>query len=71
MLLDLAWPIKTFDEIETLPADGNGKVEEGEHPTPGLLDEHVGDDGGRNGGVAGLADAHHGAGAQEPPKVQV
>ncbi len=53
------------------PADRDGKVEEGEHLAAHVLDEHVGDDGGRDGGVGRLANAHHGAARHEGPEVGV
>jgi hypothetical protein len=53
------------------PADRDGKVEEGEHLAAHVLDEHVGDDGGRDCGVGRLADAHHGPARHEGPEVGV
>ena len=53
------------DDVAEAAADGDGKVEEGEHLGAGVLDEHVADDGGRDGGVARLPDADHGAAEEE------
>ena len=39
---------------KAVPANRDGKVEEGEHLASGVLDEHVGDEGGGHGGVARL-----------------
>lgn len=52
-----------------LPADRDGKVEDGEHVGPLALDVEVGDDSGSDGGVAGLAHTHQAAGQEEEPEV--
>lgn len=52
-----------------LPADRDGKVEDGEHVGPFALDVEVGNDGGSDGGVAGLAHADQAAGQEEEPEV--
>ncbi len=57
--------------ITDAPADRDGEVEEGEHLAAHVLDEHVWDDGGRDGGVGRLADAHHGPARHEGPEVGV
>jgi len=43
----------------SIPSNRDGKVEDGQHPGPGFLDEHVTDDGGRDSGVAGLPNADY------------
>ena len=51
-------PEAIIDEARLcLPADGDREVEDGQHFGSSLLDEHVTDDCGRNGGVTGLANA--------------
>lgn len=52
-----------------LPANRDGEVEDGEHVGPLALDVEVGDDGGSDGGVAGLAHTHQAAGQEEEPEV--
>lgn len=44
--------------LEGSPAQRDGKVEDREHEGARVLGEEVAYDGGRDGGVAGLADAH-------------
>ncbi len=44
-----------------IPSNRDGEVEDGQHLGPGFLDEHVADDGGRDGGVARLSDANNGS----------
>jgi len=44
-----------------IPSNRDGEVEDGQHLGPGFLDEHVADDGGRDGGVARLSDADYGS----------
>lgn len=51
------------------PAYGNGEVEDGEHVGPLALDVEVCDDGGGDGGVAGLADAHQASRQQQSPEM--
>ena len=46
-----------------------GEVEESEHLGTDVLDEHVRDDGGSDGRVAGLADSNHGAAEEEGHEV--
>ncbi len=46
-------------QIVSIPSNRDGKVEDGQHPGPGFLDEHVTDDGGRDSGVAGLPNADY------------
>ena len=53
------------DDVPEAAADGDGEVEQGEHLGAGVLDEHVADDGGRDGGVTRLPDADHGAAEEE------
>lgn len=52
-----------------LPANWDGKVEDGEHLGPLLLDVQVSDDGGSDGGVAGLPDADQAARQQQSPEI--
>lgn len=40
-----------------LPADRDGKIKDGQHVGPLLIDIEVSDDGGSDGGVAGLTDS--------------
>ena len=61
----------TADHVAEAAAHRDGKVEDGQRLAPGVGHEHVRDDGGRNGGVAGLTDADHGARAEERPEVGV
>lgn len=51
------------------PAQRDGEVEDRQHERARVLGEEVADDGGRNGGVAGLADAHQPAGEDQQPEV--
>ena len=52
-----------------LPANRNGEVEDGEHVGPLALDVEVGDDGGGDGGVAGLPDSDQASGQQQGPEM--
>lgn len=51
------------------PAQRDGEVEDRQHERARVLGEEVTDDGWRNGGVAGLADAHQPAGEDQQPEV--
>ena len=51
------------------PAQRDGEVEDRQHERACVLGEEVADDGGRNGGVAGLTDAHQPAGEDQQPEV--
>ena len=64
-------PVPYRVRYRSVPADRDGKVEEGEHLAAHVLDKHVGDDGGGDGGVGRLADAHHGATRHKCPEVGV
>lgn len=52
-----------------LPSQGNGQVEDREHHGPAVISEQVSDDGGRDGGVAGLSDTHESSGENKQPVV--
>lgn len=52
-----------------LPSQGYGQVEDGEHHGATVISEQVSYDGGRDGGVAGLADAHQSPGEYKQPVV--
>jgi hypothetical protein len=54
-----------------LPADRDGKVEQGEHLAAHVLHEHVRNDGGSDGGVGGLANTHHGPARHEGPEIRI
>ena len=56
-------------DVAEAGADGDGEVEEGEDLGAGVLAVEVGDDGGGDGGVGRLADAHQHAEEHEPPEV--
>lgn len=51
------------------PAQRDGKVEDGQHERARVLGEEVADDGGCDGGVAGLADAHQPPRQDQQPEV--
>lgn len=51
------------------PAQRNGEVEDGQHERTCVLGEQVADDGGGDGGVAGLTDAHQAPGQDQQPEV--
>lgn len=51
------------------PAQRDGEVEDGQHERARVLGEEVADDGGRDGGVAGLPDAHQPPGHHQQPEV--
>lgn len=51
------------------PSDRDKEVENGQHAGPLVPDEEVSQDGGRNGGVAGCANAYHSPGQEEEPGV--
>lgn len=51
------------------PADRDGEVKHREHICPLLLDVEVGDDGGSNGGVAGLPDSDQASGQEQGPEM--
>lgn len=51
------------------PADRNGKIKDGEHVGPLPLHVEVGDDGGSDGGVTGLADSDQTSSQQQDPEV--
>ncbi len=52
-----------------LPADGDGKIENGEHVRPLSLDVEVSDDGGSDGGVTGLSDSNQTSSQQQDPEM--
>lgn len=58
------WTLPTFS-----PAQRDGKVEDRQHERACVLGEEVANDGGRDGGVAGLADAHQPPGQDQQPEV--
>jgi hypothetical protein len=58
-LFALHIPVKK--KVFVLPSDWDCKVEDGQHFRSCFFDEHVADDGGRDGRVAGLADADDGS----------
>lgn len=51
------------------PADGDGKIEDGEHICPLLLNIEVSDDGGSNGGVAGFSNSDQTSSQQQGPEM--
>lgn len=51
------------------PSHGDGQVEDGEHHGAFVTREQISDDGGRDGGVAGLSDAHQSSGEHKQPVV--
>lgn len=51
------------------PAQRDGKVEDRQHERACVLGEEVANDGGRDGGVAGLPDAHQPPGQDQQPEV--
>lgn len=51
------------------PAQRDGKVEDRQHERACVLGEEVTDDGGRNGGVAGLTNAHQPPRQDQQPEV--
>lgn len=51
------------------PAQWDGKVEDRQHERARVFGEQVADDGGRDGGVAGLADAYQTPGQDQQPEV--
>ena len=51
------------------PSKGNGQIEHREHHGPTVAGEQVPYDGGRDGGVAGLTDAHQASGQHKQPVV--
>lgn len=52
-----------------LPSQRDGQVEDGEHHGPLVVGEQVSDDGGRDGGVAGLSNAYQASGQHKQPIV--
>lgn len=52
-----------------LPSQGDGQVENREHHGAAVISEQVSYDGGRDGGVAGLSDAHESPGENKQPVV--
>lgn len=55
--------------IINTPADRNGEIKDGEHVGPLPLHVEVGDDGGSDGGVTGLADSDQTSSQQQDPEV--
>ena len=51
------------------PPKGNGQVEDRQHHGSAVIGEQVSDDGGRDGGIAGLADPHQASGEHKEPVV--
>lgn len=52
-----------------LPSQGDGQVENRKHHGAAVVSEQVSYDGGRDGGVAGLSDAHKSSGENKQPVV--
>lgn len=52
-----------------LPSQGDRQVEDRQHHGAAVISEQVSYDGGRDGGVAGLTDAHQSPGEHEQPVV--
>lgn len=52
-----------------LPSQRDGQVEDREHHGAAVISEQVSDDGGRDGGVAGLSDTHQSPGEHKQPVV--
>lgn len=55
--------------LKAPPSQRDGQVEDGEHRGAAVVGEQVSDDGGRDGGVAGLSDAYQASGQHEQPVV--
>lgn len=51
------------------PSQRNGQVEDREHRGAAVIGEQVPYDGGRDGGVAGLSDAHQSSGEHKQPVI--
>ncbi|KAF3845875.1 hypothetical protein F7725_002954 [Dissostichus mawsoni] len=66
--LDVGQPAGVVQVVNP-PADRDGEIEDGEHVGPLPLHVEVCDDGGGDGGVAGLSDAHQAPGQQQGPEV--
>ena len=59
------------DNVAQAAADRDGEVEDGQHPATHVFDEHVADDGGGDGAVAGLTNTHHSSASEELPVVRI
>lgn len=55
--------------VEVPPPQRDGQVEDGEHGGAAVVGEQVSDDGGGDGGVAGLADTHQASGEHKQPVI--
>lgn len=55
--------------LKVPPSQRNGQVEDGEHGRAAVIGEQVSDDGGRDGGVAGLSDTHQSSGEHKQPVI--
>lgn len=51
------------------PSQRNGQVEDWEHRRAAVIGEQISYDGGRDGGVAGLADTHQPSGEHKEPVI--
>lgn len=60
---------KRTGSVWLLPSQGDGQVEDREHHGAAVISEQVSDDGGRDGGVAGLSDTHQSPGEHKQPVV--
>lgn len=55
--------------LKVSPPQRNGQVEDREHRRAAVIGEQVSYDGGRDGGVAGLADTHQSSGEHKQPVI--
>lgn len=55
--------------MKASPSQRNGQVEDREHGGAAVIGEQVPYDGGRDGGVAGLSDAHQSSGEHKQPVI--
>lgn len=55
--------------LKVPPSQRNGQVEDGEHGGAAVVGEQVSDDGGRDGRVAGLSDAHQSSREHKQPVI--
>lgn len=60
---------KSTVRVWLLPSQGDGQVEDRQHHGATVISEQVSYDGGRDGGVAGLTDAHQSPGEHKQPVV--
>lgn len=68
-MLCLVVSIQNTRPVWLLPSQRDGQVEDREHHGAAVISEQVSDDGGGDGGVAGLSDPHQSPGEHEQPVV--